>query len=378
MEGTLWQRTYVGAFDRVSPDGRKVPGLKTIEEVVARLKAASDAIEDPHALLYAWGYDPLHLAGQRLTRHDLDKVSATRPVLGHHASLHIMNVSSLLLDRAGFDAGTNIQGVPKLEDGSPSGELQGIAPRLRVFRAIGFNALSGALDPGDVERYASAATLQGITTITDLHNDLPDATVEIYRRQLTADLPIRIVPALASVSLPPEEGIEKIARLKAHNTDRLRFGIVKIVVDGSIQGFTARLKWPGYHNGAPNGLWYVAPEDLGRIVDAYHRAGIQLHIHTNGDEATEVAIDAVEAAQTATPRPGPPPHACSIARWRAPRSSGACGRSACAPTCSPTTSITGATPITSRRWGPSVRRGSNPARRRPGSACPSPSIATRR
>ena len=78
---------------------------------------------------------------------------------------------------------------------------------------------------------------------------------------------------------------------------------MKIVVDGSIQGFTARLLPPGYHNGAPNGLWYVAPEDLDRIVGIYHAAGIQLHIHTNGNEATEAALDAVEKAQIAHPRP---------------------------------------------------------------------------
>ena len=30
---------------------------------------------------------------------------------------------------------------------------------------------------------------------------------------------------------------------------------------------------------------------------------MQLHIHTNGDEATEVALDAIEAAQTVAPRP---------------------------------------------------------------------------
>jgi predicted amidohydrolase YtcJ len=75
------------------------------------------------------------------------------------------------------------------------------------------------------------------------------------------------------------------------------------VVDGSIQGFTARLRWPGYFNGAPNGLWYIAPDELPKRVEACHRAGIQLHIHTNGDEATEAALDAIEAAQIAMPRP---------------------------------------------------------------------------
>lgn len=303
MEGALWRRTYAGAFDRRSPEGRHVPGLKTVDEVVKRLNAAADAMEDPDATLYAWGYDPLHLEGPGLTRHDLDRVSTTRPVILHHASLHIINVNSLILDRVGFDAGTNIQGVPKLVDGTPSGELQGMAARLRVFRAVGFNGMMGSLEADDLARYGAAAMFQGITTITDLHNELPDETVELYRRGVTPELPVRVVPALASMSLSPEEGVEKIARLLRLNTERLRFGIVKIIVDGSIQGFTARLKWPGYHNGAPNGLWYVAPEDLDRIVGVYHRAGIQLHIHTNGDEATDAAIEAVEKAQTASPWP---------------------------------------------------------------------------
>lgn len=163
--------------------------------------------------------------------------------------------------------------------------------------------MSSAISSSDLERFAAAAMLKGVTTITDMHNDLPADTVEVYQSGLTPDLPIRVVPALASVSISPEEGVEKIRRLQALNTERLRFGLVKIVVDGSIQGFTARLAWPGYHNGRPNGLWYVAPEDLDRIVGIYHQAGIQLHIHTNGDEATEAAIDAVEKAQIASPRP---------------------------------------------------------------------------
>ncbi len=108
---------------------------------------------------------------------------------------------------------------------------------------------------------------------------------------------------MASVSHTPAQGIEKTGRCTRRITTSCTVGIVKLVVDGSIQGFTARLRWPGYHNGAPNGLWYIAPEELPSIVAAYHDAGIQLHIHTNGDEATELALDAVEAAQTAKPRP---------------------------------------------------------------------------
>jgi predicted amidohydrolase YtcJ len=85
------------------------------------------------------------------------------------------------------------------------------------------------------------------------------------------------------------------------STDRLRLGIVKIVVDGSIQGFSARLSWPGYYNGAPNGLWYVTPEELRAALALALEHCVQIHTHTNGDEATELVLDCLEEALAGHP-----------------------------------------------------------------------------
>jgi predicted amidohydrolase YtcJ len=304
MEGMMWSLPYVGAGERRSPEGRLVAGVRDIDAIVARLKEAEAAIEDPNVPLFAWGFDPLHIGGHMLTRQDLDRVSKTRPIMVIHASFHISNVNTIVLERTELLHATDISGVVAGNDGLASGELQGIAARFRVFRSLGGNPLSGNLTLADVNRYAASACVQGVTTITDLHNDLADPTIELYQKATTQpDFGVRLVPALASVSNPPEQAIAKIASLRESNNDKLHYGIVKLVVDGSIQGFTARLRWPGYHNGAPNGLWYIAPEELPRLVEIYHKAGIQLHIHTNGDEATELALDAIEAAQTAMPRP---------------------------------------------------------------------------
>ncbi len=87
------------------------------------------------------------------------------------------------------------------------------------------------------------------------------------------------------------------------STDRLRLGTVKVVVDGSIQGFSARLRPPGYYNGAPNGLWYIAPEQLGEIFERALMAGVRVHSHTNGDEATELVLDTLELALRKNPSP---------------------------------------------------------------------------
>lgn len=304
MEGKMWSLPYVGAGDRRSPEGRRVEGVRDVESIVARLKQAEAKLADPTAPLFAWGFDPLHIGGCTLLRQDLDRVSTTRPVIVIHASFHISNVNTLVLERTGLLRATGISGVVIGKDGLASGEVQGIAARFRVFRTLGYDPLSGAPTPADVARYAASACLQGVTTITDLHNELADDTVALYQDATRQpDFGVRLVPALASVSNPPEQAIAKIAALRASNNDKLHYGIVKLVVDGSIQGFTARLRWPGYHNGAANGLWYIAPDEVSRLVGIYHNAGIQLHIHTNGDEATEVALDAIEAALAAAPRP---------------------------------------------------------------------------
>ena len=74
-----------------------------------------------------------------------------------------------------------------------------------------------------------------------------------------------------------------------------------MVADGSIQGFSARLRWPGYYNGAPEGLWYIPPEHLLEIYERALAAGVQVHTRTNGDEAT--ALDCLESALRKHPAP---------------------------------------------------------------------------
>ena len=111
------------------------------------------------------------------------------------------------------------------------------------------------------------------------------------------------MPALNTIEQSIDEGIALAKRALQDNNDRLHHRLCKVMTDGSIQGFTARMKWPGYHNGKPNGLWNLDPDTLGELVLEYHKAGLHLHIHTNGDEASELMLDALEAAQLACPRP---------------------------------------------------------------------------
>jgi predicted amidohydrolase YtcJ len=77
-------------------------------------------------------------------------------------------------------------------------------------------------------------------------------------------------------------------------TDKLKLGIVNMVIDGFIQGFTGRLRWPGYASGTQTGIWNVAPDARAPRLAAYLDEAYQVHPHSNGDEATAVLLDAME------------------------------------------------------------------------------------
>ena len=301
-EGQIWDHTYLGFFGRRDPDGNWHSEIKNMDEVLERLREEDRSMEDPEEPLFAWGFDPIYYRSERMTVKHLDSVSTSRIIIIIHASGHLLNVNSLVLERAGIDASTEVQGVFKDEDGNPTGELISMATRYMIQKVAG-TPFFNSMDARGLRRFATAACNVGVTTATDLAARFDEVTLQAYR-EVTAkdDYRLRIAPAMRIQEVPIPEGIAQVRELKQSNTDKLHFGLCKIISDGSIQGFTARLKWPGYYNGSPEGAWYLPPETLEKIIDAYHAEGLHLHIHTNGDEATEVTIGALEAALTRNPR----------------------------------------------------------------------------
>ncbi len=304
FEGMTWLDPYLGFFDRRAPDGRVWPGLKGIDAVVQRLREAEGDLDDPAAPVTAWGFDPIYFDGPRMVQADLDRVSTTRPVVVTHASGHIMNLNGVALHRAGFTQSTDLDGLVRDAQGALTGEVLGPEAMGRVRRVVAGASMDRVIDRAGLHRFAAIARGAGVTTAADLLNELTSETVATYQAVTAeAGFPLRLVPAMGARFYGLEDGIARWRTLRRLSTDKLQFGLVKLVVDGSIQGFTARLRWPGYHNGAPNGMWYVAPAELEGIVAAYHDAGAHLHIHTNGDEASEVAVEMIGRALAATPRP---------------------------------------------------------------------------
>lgn len=303
MEGAMWDAVYVGYHDRRGPDGKCWKGLTTLDQVIRRLKEAETELTDAATELLGWGFDPIFFGTARLSTKELDTVSATRPIAILHASVHLMNVNSPMLAVAGIDEDTDIDGIHKDADGKPSGELQEFAAMFPIYRIIGKQlAISSSEKESAIWNFGKVAQLAGVTTATDLMNDLSAMGAENLRKITPDDnYPIRIVPAYGP-QRSAENGLKRLQEAIAKNTDKLHYGPVKVIVDGSIQGFTARVKWPGYFDGKPNGLWIIPPSQFVELFTPFHLNGLQLHVHTNGDEAAELVINAFEEILTKHPR----------------------------------------------------------------------------
>ena len=303
MAGAMWKFAYAGYHDRIDPKGRLWPGMTDIDAVIAGLRDYAEGL-GPDEPLIGWGFDPIFLQSERLGARHLDQISATRPIAIIFSNFHLMCVNSAALALAGYDGQSNIEGVVRGPDGALTGELQEMAAMFPVMRRLGIDFRGLSQDEGAMRAYAEVAQRAGVTTATDLYSHLEEEDVAGMLRVVEdPDFPLRLVPALGAAGAP-EAVAEKAVRLGRLSTDKLRLGAVKLMTDGSIQGWTARVRAPGYVGGQPNGIWNTPPESIFALVEEMQKRGIQMHIHVNGDEAAAVSLDAIEAAARKHPWPG--------------------------------------------------------------------------
>jgi predicted amidohydrolase YtcJ len=300
--GGVWRFTYCGHYARVDPEGQEWSGVTTYNGLIERLKKVAAGIPAGQPVV-GWGFDPSFLEGDRLNRHQLDTVSQDHPVVVLHSNFHVLSANSRALSDAKLLQGSNIEGVVMGSDGLAYGELQEFAAMAPVMEHTGvsFKDLS---DADALRAYAKTAQNCGVTTVADLLSDLDDAEVEMLE-EVTSDVgfPVRYVPMMNAMTTAPKVAAQRAISLRARSTDKLFLGGAKLFTDGAIQAFTAMVKEPGYYKGRDQGIWNMEVSHFKEAVKELNRAGVKTHIHTNGDRASELAIEAYEEALLECPNP---------------------------------------------------------------------------
>ena len=271
----------------------------SIEGALNHLKTLLDDLDDEEWLV-ARQFDPSLQEGEgALTRHMLDAVSTSRPILVYNASLHFAYCNSKALEVAGVSADTpdaSGSSFGRDVDGTPNGVLQGSFAMSQVARH----------NPGQRNYDLSAACLDvchranqvGVTTFCDQATGMSRGVKELELYRALADSGRMTARLRHSLSYALQERWDELGPRPGDGDEMVRLTAWKIVSDGSNQGFSGLQREPYLHSEA-RGVAYVEADALTEMVKDRAAKGWPLAIHANGDQAIDNVLDAYEAAAEA-------------------------------------------------------------------------------
>jgi predicted amidohydrolase YtcJ len=291
-----------------------VQGMAELTEAFARFAAAN-----PDApVLMAEGAD-YGLIGHPMTRGDLDRVLADRPIAIRAMDHHTVWANTVCLERSGLLRGAPMPAGHEVvmgPDGLATGELRefealdpvlalaGVA-RMYVGIATGgepagpVSAADREVDKAHIERGMRHCAALGLTTLISMDGNR-------YTLELLAEMEAE-GRLLQRVKVPfhmkPEMELSELDRASAMAADFagdwVSSGTVKMFMDGVMDSRTAYVTedYPGApgHRSIP----LFEPERFKAVATEIDRRGLQIAVHCVGDGAVRTTIDGCEAARVA-------------------------------------------------------------------------------
>jgi predicted amidohydrolase YtcJ len=150
----------------------------------------------------------------------------------------------------------------------------------------------------------AVASRRGITSVQNA-GVAPDELALYDELRRTDALSVRVYAALtASADITTEE-LDAFDQLRARYPDDPLFktGAIKLMADGVIESHTAAMLEPYDDQPASRGEPRFTEEQLDRLVAELDKRGWQVLVHTIGDRAVRMALDAFAQAATRNPDP---------------------------------------------------------------------------
>ncbi len=285
-------------------------------DVLDALRSRISSVE-PGKWLHAVHYDQTKFGGEYLTRSELDTLSTSTPILLRHVNGHasVANSSALMASEISEDQ-------PDPEGGSfrrdASGRIDGV-----LFERAHEEVTRREPMP-NLEEMVSAILLAaekmaefGICSAHDMMTGRFDLEMELEAYRIAAD---RGCPVWTRLYLQWGEIFRKDGQFKNpkfsryldEGDHRCRIAGIKVFADGAIGSATAAIY--GSYTGAPatgyrisassrtaasavadkevSGQLIYAPDRLNQMVRIADAAGFQVSIHSIGDYATDLVLDA--------------------------------------------------------------------------------------
>jgi predicted amidohydrolase YtcJ len=260
------------------------PFVYSIANIIEGIRNLSP---EPGTWIEGWGYDEGKLSeGREPTRWDLDKAAADIPIFISRTCTHIAVVNSKALELAGITKDTpDPQGgrIDRDSSGEPTGILRenakDLAQRIIPAKSLKENAAALAgLSPFLLSH--------GITAITDLASR--SEYLDMYKAAAEKGLKQRTVLYYLWEDLQEQPVIEPD---KTYRKNQIHIGGIKLFSDGSVSGKTAWVNPPFLGEKENYGIQTVTKEELLAAAQAAQQNGIQLVVHSMGEQAIDLIIN---------------------------------------------------------------------------------------
>jgi predicted amidohydrolase YtcJ len=321
----------VSYADLNAPPIGKVDSIAKLQETLLAYKKEHNLGENDWII--GMNYDDTGMKEQRHpTRADLDAVSKTNPIYIMHSSSHFGVANSKALELADItDSVKDPKGGKFYRD--EKGHLTGVMEEGPAFTQVMMKITPVA---PEVAMRAIRKTLmskyaaEGMTTVQECGGALPDFVKLLQAMAKQKMLPVDVI----AYPNPDNTALLSDYNRTSRYDNHFRMGGLKVIMDGSIQGYTAYLSKPYFV--VPKELepsdsacdsTYKAPlllgdtnatnhehhtpsasltakgfvsrpsykqEELEKIVDHALKEGWHLMVHCNGDGAIDMLLEAME------------------------------------------------------------------------------------
>ena len=245
------------------------------------------------------------LAGEDLTKEDLDAICPDAEILVLEGEVHSNWVNSKILAKHGITDATP-DPVPELayfvrKDGHVTGNSFETASWPLLFDSV--NELTDKQISTAVLRWLDSSIQYGVSAVFDAGFPEQNPTNErIYKYLQELDkqgkLPV-YVDGCYVLTQPRKmrEALDGVKRLnKEFNTEHMKVHTLKIFMDGTLKIETAAMVTPYVDTGVKGATAFNA-QQVAEILKELNEAGLDLHVHTVGEAASRVVLDGVELAR---------------------------------------------------------------------------------
>jgi predicted amidohydrolase YtcJ len=286
---------------------------RSIDDILDRVRAAVETAA-PGTWILGRGWDESLLTERRHpTRHDLDRVAPEHPVVIHRVWNRLV-ANSRAMELAGISRETPdpppdqpyAGGFERDANGEPTG----------LFRDRAKELITSAVPAPTIDELVASIRAAcreynrlGITAVSE-PGLTPEQMRGFHEAELRSDLTVRTAMSIAGWGFGTQsedgrirERLAGIGIMGGFGDDLLWIDGVKLMPDGGAGDRTARM-YLAYEGEPDNfGTWTVPPDDLVEHIQWAHDHGFAMDIHTCGDEAQDVVVQAFARAQECNPNP---------------------------------------------------------------------------